>query len=167
MVSATMELMEAQATLDAAKAQAAAEQREQLVSQLRSTRTRIRTLTTELTKLRGFVKTHDGKTALLRTKVSELQRLVNISYNQKPSIADVLPDDDEAVEWGRNHRRLTAQHDAAVKELQRHGTVDPDRVRAVQMNHDLLQLRRSEENLLAKLQGRALGKAREGGLSAV
>jgi len=167
MASMTPELAEAQAVIAEAAAQNKLAQHEHLVTELRSIRTQIRSHIGEIGRLRDIVLAHDGKTSLIRTKITELARLVSISLNQKPEIADVLPNDAEAVEWERNHRRLVASHDAAVKELQKHGTADPERIQAVKLNHDLQQLRYSEQSLLAKLQGKKLGKFDDKGLSGV
>jgi len=113
--------------LTVARQEAAAEQRNQLISQLTEARERLRTTREQYAIVRNRVKSERAARAKIQGEIDGVLFAISESWSARPPCADFLPNDAEVVEW-RTH------HDA----------LEEERTRLIQQRDELPQTHRSQ-----------------------
>lgn len=144
---------ETRAQLAQLEAAEAADERQQLVDQLRAVRQDLQTKRRQFPKIKASFTAKSQDVDNARGAILRANADISDSLAERPRVADVLPDDPEVVAWRRRHTRLEAKRDELVAELKALPDPEPDRELAVQLNHDIIRLEYSEQNLMRRLDG--------------
>ena len=149
----TAAVAQAQAALARAEELQRAERRAQLVAQLKSTRSELRTKNRELEKLRRQV--FSGQNDLENIQRGQQMYLNALAVNaqRKPACAEVLPDDPEVVAWRMRENDLEAN--LAQLRAQRAALPNLELLRAegVTLAQQVQALQHAESNLQNALDG--------------
>ncbi|HEV2484117.1 MAG TPA: hypothetical protein VGT08_01180 [Terracidiphilus sp.] len=143
----------ARAQLTEAEAVAAKERRAQLVAQLRSTRSELRTETRKLEKLKQTIFTGQ---AALENVLREQQMYLNalgMNAQRKPSCAELIPADPEVVEWRMRETDLETNLARLRARRAQLPNLELLRVEGVQLAQHVQQLMYAENNLINELDG--------------
>ena len=149
----TASVAQAQAMLARAEEAQRAERRAQLVAQLKTTRSELRTQQSELEKLRRQVfKGQADLDNVLREQQMYLNALA-VNAQRKPACAEVLPDDPEVMAWRMRETDLEAN--LARLRAQRAALPNLELLRAegVMLAHQVQALQHAESNLQNALDG--------------
>jgi chromosome segregation ATPase len=144
---------ETRAQLAQLEAAEAADERQQLVDQLRAVRQDLQTKRRQFPKIKASFTAKSQDVDNARGAINRADDAISDSLAERPRVADVLPDDEEVVAWRKEHTRLEARRAELVTELQALPDPEPSREEAVQLNHDIIRLEFSEQNLMRRLDG--------------
>ncbi|MGA9670399.1 MAG: hypothetical protein WBQ94_14395 [Terracidiphilus sp.] len=144
-------VLDAEATIAAAKAEQVKTRRGELVAQLREVRAELRVLLPELAQMKRDIL--DGQSIrdnMLRA-LSNRQDRVNDLYAEKPATADYLPDDPDVIRW----RAALKKAEEAVVTLRGQIRAQPDierlRIQGVELQQRVQAFRYREANTLSAL----------------
>jgi hypothetical protein len=165
-MSASSNVVAAQAALDAAKAAAGVEEHTKLRAELGNVRGEITQLETELPELERAVNRAAGQRAAAQVKVLDTLAAIRSHSDERPLFMDVLPDaDPELIKWKAEDKRLQMLLQAQIAKRDALPHPDPLRFECVKLAQRIEQLRHAEHNLGNRLLGRKPGW--QGGVEAV
>jgi len=108
--------------------------------------------------MRKAIRAEDIQRNRAQGEVSKIAERIAEHRDQRPEVADVLPDDVDVVAWQARQDELAAEYDAAVR--RRNSLPRTDRTLAASYegpNGVIAQFEYQQRNLLAKLRGERLG----------
>ena len=144
---------ETRAQLAQLEAAEAADERQRLTEQVQLVRDELRTKRKQFPKIKASFTAKSQDVDNARAAIIHANADISDSLAERPRVADVLPDDEEVVAWRKEHTRLEAKRAELVAELQALPDPEPSREEAVQLNHDIIRLEFSEQNLMRRLDG--------------
>lgn len=171
--STAVRVLEAKQQLEAAQRAQAEEQREKDLALLADVRRQLRKAEHDYQHLAARVRREDAILAQKQNKVNQVVQLIESSMAMRPSVADILPDDPEVVEWKGDHDRLIELRDEAIRARETFRSTCCGHNEAAKFEDTgagpgiVTRLKRQEANLIEKLQGKKPGGGWEGGLNYV
>jgi hypothetical protein len=159
-------LAEARALVD----QAAAEQRQQQLNQLAQVREALRTGRARYTELRSQFYSEKQNRGNAQQKIDQQLERIADSFDERPRVADLLPDDPDVKRWRQAHEALLVKRDQLI--AQRDALPDPERLRAEAGAYEgqygtIGTLEFTEANLMRALEGGSGIVRTVGGISGV
>ena len=147
----TTSVAHARAQLAQAETAQAAERRAQLIDQLKTTRSELRSKTRELEKLKAKILKSQSALDNCREEIVRHSDALAMVQAQRPDVAAYLPDDPESVEW---RKKCIALEDALEVWQARRATlpnVELLRIEGVALAQRVQQLMYAESNTLREL----------------
>lgn len=161
----TLSIAEARAALSQAEAAQAKERRTALAADLAAVRSELRTARKTFDKLSKEVMEGQANLDNVRGNIIAVSDALSRLQTVKPACADLLPDDEEVVEW-RTH---CATLETRLEQLRAKRLALPNtealRIDGVNLRQRIQQLEFAENNLLNELSG-TLAQNRVGGVLA-
>ncbi len=162
-----MNVQQAEAQLQQAKAAEAEKAREALRGQLADIRKQLRVARASYQDLSKRIRNGENQVARIQAQIDELTTELTLLMEQRPEVADALPNDAEVVDWRQTHQELINRRETLIQQRTRATSAIPPLVEAVKFEGNfglIANLERAQHNLVRRIKGEPIGASWEGGV---
>jgi uncharacterized protein YhaN len=162
-----MNVQEAEAQLKQAKVEEAAKAQDALRAQLADIRAQLRVARANYASLSKRIRDGEAQVARVQAQINDVVEELTLSMLNRPEITNVLPEDEEAALWAKEHAKLIERRDRAIQRRDAIIAMLPNRLEAAKYegnNGVVAKLEAAQHNLVRRINGEPLGASWEGGV---